>query len=689
MSKTHFYLKDWKVEPAINLISKGKIKKKLEPQVMNVLLVLVKHQGEVVSKKHLAKTVWKEVVITENVITRAISSLRKVLNDPPAQPSYIETISKSGYRLIVDIKYDPTISHSGSFTFRLKRKPTLWTGGVAILLALGAFAIRQTLQPQAIQNEYHPQAVANMSNSEYWPAISPDGKFTAYAWKGKKDNNWDIYAKLIGTETILRITDQKTTELRPRWSNDGNFIFYIRYEKGTGAIYKKPVVGGQEIRVTLAPKNSFGDFDISPNDRWIGFNDRPEKNEPLGIKLIDLTGGADRILTAPPTGFNGDIHPRFSPDGNQLAFIRERNPASMFLYVYDLRSNLLKQVSNNPISINGFDWTKDGQSLMYASDLSGMYKLWELNLETGRSTVVKAGDDQLVMPRVSANGRIIYARMTDDVNLWRYDVNGQVATPWLNSNDLELNGVHSPSGDQVCFTKIHDGSFQIWVADSTGEQAVPITNFTGQYLSATRWSADSQWIYFQGFSQGQSDLYRVHSKGGIPQSLTQSETEEHTPFPTASGDLYFSKKEEGIWSIWKFTVGVQGSEKVVQLNAYAPQLSVDESTLFFVRKDTIGLWQMSLPKGEISITLPYFHPMFWGAYMVDAKGIYFLNAKDKQFEFYDFEKKDTTLIYKPLKRIPRLGITLSKLAKGDQILFSQIDRHDADIMLLEESVAIP
>ena len=81
------------------------------------------------------------------------------------------------------------------------------TVGVLLLLVLGAFATRRVAQPDFTEKMYHPNALANYPNTEYWPAISPDGKFVAYGWKGKSDDNWDVYAKLIGTETDLRITE--------------------------------------------------------------------------------------------------------------------------------------------------------------------------------------------------------------------------------------------------------------------------------------------------------------------------------------------------------------------------------------------------------------------------------------------------------------------------------------------------
>jgi len=316
---------DWLVEPKLQRVSRNGAVKKIEPQLMAVLQQLTSRPGQVVTKENFRETAWADVIVTENALTRAISSLRKILEDDRFNPKYIETISKSGYRLVAKVKREETSSSNETFTIKLAKKPVLIAVGITLLVALGAFATIRIFLPISSGKVYHPFALANYSNTEYWPAISPDGRFVAYSWRGEANDNWDIYAKLIGTVTTLRITDNPSVDLRARWSPDGNYIYYLRYENGGSTIYKKSVVGEEEIRILTTPRYSFGDFDVSPDEKWISFNDREDQLSPLRLKLISLETGEEQWLTAPEEGFNGDIHPTFSPDGSKLAFIREKN----------------------------------------------------------------------------------------------------------------------------------------------------------------------------------------------------------------------------------------------------------------------------------------------------------------------------------------------------------------------------
>ena len=78
---------------------------RLEPKVMEVLAVLARHPGRVVSRRELLDTVWRDVVVTEHTLSRCIYQLRHELGkiadedgDLPFNP--IETLPKRGYRLL-------------------------------------------------------------------------------------------------------------------------------------------------------------------------------------------------------------------------------------------------------------------------------------------------------------------------------------------------------------------------------------------------------------------------------------------------------------------------------------------------------------------------------------------------------------------------------------------------------------
>ncbi len=686
MSQQNYYLGEWLVEPALRRITKDGQMRKLEPQLMDVLQLLVRNREQVVSKEELNDTIWADVFITENVITRSISSLRKLLDDDPATPSYIETISKTGYRIIADVHEVVAPKVDNSVTIKLPLRPVFLVFAVIIFVVLGAFALRNAFLPSTSNNAFNPLAISNSATSEYWPAISPDGRFVAYGWKGKEDDNWDIYAKLIGTETVLRLTDHPATELRAKWSSNGNYVYYIRYENGGSTIYKKPLIGGNEIRVLDSPPFSFGDFDISPDEKWVSFNTRSDRNSPLRIVLISLETGEATILTDPSDGNNGDIHPRFSPDGSSLAYIREKNSVSMFLHIINLQSGNIEQVSVEPISINGFDWSQEGNSLIYASDVSGLYKLYEVNPDTKKSIPLKSGDYQMVMPRVAASGRIAYAKMRDNVNIWSYDRETQTANTWFATNELNLNAIPSPDGSLVCFTKPKNNRFEVWVSKPDGSEAIPITNFSGQYLTSPRWSMDSESIYFQGYMEGQSDLFKVDAKGGIPINLTNTSYDEHTPYLSPDKKVYFASNESGLWNIWSMDEDGDDRRKISNLEGYSPQLSLNGLTLYYLKKTQMGIWEYDLQSQTENLLIPDFHPMYSGALAVAENGIFYYHSKNKRFEFYDFETQQTALVYQPQRRIPRIGITLSFFPGNQLLLFSQIDQNDADIMLLEEQV---
>lgn len=96
-----FFLKDWRVQPSLNRLSRGAVTVRLEPKLMDVLLFLVRHAGTVVSKDAIADAVWPGAYLSESVITRAIAGLRKAFEDDAQAPRFIETIAKRGYRLLI------------------------------------------------------------------------------------------------------------------------------------------------------------------------------------------------------------------------------------------------------------------------------------------------------------------------------------------------------------------------------------------------------------------------------------------------------------------------------------------------------------------------------------------------------------------------------------------------------------
>jgi TolB-like protein/DNA-binding winged helix-turn-helix (wHTH) protein/Tfp pilus assembly protein PilF len=78
---------------------------KVERIPMEVLQLLVRQRGLVVTREQLAEKIWgKDVYLdTDNSINGAIRKIRQVLKDDPQEPRFIQTISGKGYRFIAPV----------------------------------------------------------------------------------------------------------------------------------------------------------------------------------------------------------------------------------------------------------------------------------------------------------------------------------------------------------------------------------------------------------------------------------------------------------------------------------------------------------------------------------------------------------------------------------------------------------
>ena len=104
-----FRLGQWRVDPALNEISRDGTSVKLEPRTMRVLLCLAEHAGNVVSVMQLLDTVWTDLVVTQYSVYQAVAALRRALGDDSKNPTYIANVARRGYRLVAPVSTDLTV----------------------------------------------------------------------------------------------------------------------------------------------------------------------------------------------------------------------------------------------------------------------------------------------------------------------------------------------------------------------------------------------------------------------------------------------------------------------------------------------------------------------------------------------------------------------------------------------------
>lgn len=99
-----FRLGPWTVRPDLCRLEADGQGTPLEPKTMGVLLCLAEHAPQVVTREQFIEHVWNGRIVTDEVLSRAISLLRGVLGDDAQHPRFIRTVPRVGYALIPPVE---------------------------------------------------------------------------------------------------------------------------------------------------------------------------------------------------------------------------------------------------------------------------------------------------------------------------------------------------------------------------------------------------------------------------------------------------------------------------------------------------------------------------------------------------------------------------------------------------------
>ena len=724
----------------------------LTTKAFETLRVLLENRGHIVEREELMERVWPGTFVEEGNLSVTVSMLRKALGDSSNEPCYIATIPGRGYRFIAGVRQTqletvdlivekqtrslvvieeeeeennellrdlssdllPTSQHERGkalgqaesvsaipATAAYPEQPANSflrpAALVALALIIGAglwFIARLIATTPLPTSKLVP--LTSLPGSESQAAFSPDGKQIAFVWNGEKENNFDIYVKLLDTEIPLRLTTDPAQDSNPVWSPDGRYIAFLRRLAEKSAVYLIPPLGGPERKLAEVNAINYGSsLDWSPDGKSLAAVDRCGSQEPCSLSLISIETGEKQKLTFPPTEhaeYNGDTNPAFSPDGKTLAFIRIGSLGVSDVYLAPVSGGEPRRLTFDNMTAIGLTWTADGREIIFRSNRGGYPTLWRIPAVGGTPELLPAVGDEAIEPAISHQGqRLVYTRRMMDSNIWRIEMSspttrGTSPARLISSTRNDVAPQLSPDGKRIVFASDRAGSLEIWVCDSEGLNPIQLTFFGGVHTGTPRWSPDSRRITFDSRPEGQTDIYVISAEGGKPRRVTMETSEDVAPSWSRDGRwIYFGSKRSGDWQVWKVPPEGGAAVQVTKEGGFAALESPDGKFIYYAKnRDLPGpLWRVPIKGGEESPVPGFANAVPWGQWAVLDKGIYFITAETRAtIEFFNFATRQITQIATPEKKVFG-GPSLSVSADGGWILYVQIDRNDSDLMLVE------
>jgi DNA-binding winged helix-turn-helix (wHTH) protein len=163
----------FRVDPARETLLKAGVAVPLTPKTFQILLVLVRHGQELVTKDDLMKTVWPDTFVGEANLSRNIFMLRKALGETAQDHRYIVTVPGRGYRLAENVHLLPgqefsiaAATHSRVQIDVKETKPWKWIALAAVIvLALAAGLWRLLSHRRAVLGAKDTVVLADFANS--------------------------------------------------------------------------------------------------------------------------------------------------------------------------------------------------------------------------------------------------------------------------------------------------------------------------------------------------------------------------------------------------------------------------------------------------------------------------------------------------------------------------------------------
>jgi Tol biopolymer transport system component/DNA-binding winged helix-turn-helix (wHTH) protein len=631
----------------------------LHAKAFDLLTYLVENAGRVVSRDEIFDAVWNGQFVEESNLTVQISALRKILQEQKDAPRFLTTVPGKGYKFIADVQTDEEIvieNHSLSRIIIREEEETSREGEAekgrkgereskTFLKKISASPVR-LFSPSKILAAL---VLLLIGGAAVWFYSLRDSRPAAAVPPSERQMTTHIFT-----------TEGGGIPWRVAISPDGKWLAYVQRVKGLYALWLGELETSHSIQI-IPPLDRFYEYlSFSPDGKNIYFTARDDNHPRWTLMRVPVLGGAVRELLA-------DAHSAitFSPDGQQIAFLREYEDADKnSLVIADAETGkneriLLTRETAEKFTSNGLAWSPDGKIIAVGAGQPKKQESNILAIRVADAAVEKIGDrgwnEEFNLVWLKDGSGLVLVDLSEGKNyesLQTWLVAYPAGTTRQITNESIRYSSYSlsvSSDDKMALLAIHHNP-QIWRADG-GDLGKARKILDGARLrqegkGGLAVAPDGR-IFYIARTNGGTNVWEMSADGDNQRQVTptQNGADDFQVSVTADNRyLVFVSNRSGKGEIWR--ANLDGSNLKQLTNGgrnFQSTVSPDGKWVFYTSFRGSGkttLWRVSIDGGEPQQLTT--EETSWAAVSPDGKfiaAVYgkMLDAFDSRIAVYAFD----------------------------------------------------
>jgi Tol biopolymer transport system component len=480
-----------------------------------------------------------------------------------------------------------------------------------ILLGVGLWLLfRHLVKPPITPFERMTITRLTSTGKSSEATISPDGKYVVFI--SEETGPQSLWLRVVPTTTNSQIIPPGNGQYAGMtFSPDSNYLYYVYQVNGVGTLFKRPVLGGTSQKLIA---NIDSPPSVSPDGKQLAFVREHNEQKEYDLVVSNSDGTSERTLASRSRGEFFSLYgaTAWSPDGKTIACASGSYSGGhhMNLTAVQVDNGAEKPiVSPNWFQIIHLGWVANGQGLVLAASDQAVspFQIWYLSYPEGK--VRRITNDLMDYNNIAltADSRELVSVQSDRLtNIWVVTNGEMERARQITSRVGYINHVSWTPDGKILFSSISNADLDIWLTDTEGIRKSRLTANSGVNYHPVS-SPDGRYIAFASNRNGPFNIWRMDADGSNPTQLTTGGTDVNPCFSPDSKWIVYESFSNGLPMLWK--VGISGGAPKQLTNTFSriPTISPDGKMVacryLDTNSDTQRIALITLESGELIRTL--------------------------------------------------------------------------------------